>query len=210
MLSATEGLSVQYLTSLYWSITTLSTVGYGDITAYTTGEQVITMLAEGIGTVMFCVLAGNIISLVSQKRSSQLLREQKLEAINEYLRIRDVNVKTKKQVRQHFVDLYEYKTVMGEEELLETMAPHLKREVVQQIYGTMIDSLCFLKNFSKGADPTVAHKRWEKVREILTPKNYAATDDHTFADAAHKVLTFHQVKAWLLTYFSAFGCEELC
>jgi|EP01047_Picozoa_sp_COSAG01_P010454 hypothetical protein len=146
--TARSGLSVQYLTSLYWSMTTLSTVGYGDITAYTSGEQMVAMLSQAIGTVMFCVLAGNVISLVSQKRSSHLLREQKLEAINEYLRIRDVDRKTKKKVRQHFEDLYEYRTVMGEEELLETMPPHLKREVVQQVYGTMIDSLCFLKNFA--------------------------------------------------------------
>jgi hypothetical protein len=39
-----DDLETKYLASVYWSITTMSTVGYGDIVAYTEFEMVLTVM----------------------------------------------------------------------------------------------------------------------------------------------------------------------
>lgn len=141
----------RYLTSLYWSVTTLSTVGYGDITPTTRGEQSVAMFTETLGTVLFCYLAGNIIAFVSTKRSSDLLREEKLEMVNEYLRVRNVHVDLKQRVRKHFEEYYERRTVMNEPELLEAMPDPLKRELLDVVYDDIVNSLEFLVAFDLDA-----------------------------------------------------------
>lgn len=51
-----------YMTSLYWVMTTLSTVGYGDISISNNGERVFCMLLMVIGTVSFSYINGTIFS----------------------------------------------------------------------------------------------------------------------------------------------------
>jgi hypothetical protein len=60
--------TARYIAAYYWAITTISTVGYGDIVARTTTERAYTILAEAVGSLMFAVLIGSLGSMmVGQK-----------------------------------------------------------------------------------------------------------------------------------------------
>lgn len=166
---STSGLRTQYITSLYWAVTTLTTVGYGDITPYTTSEKVVAMLSMTIGSVMFCYLAGNVIAFVSHRRQSDILKEKKLEAVNEYLRVRGVDVETKREVRKHFTEFYEHRTAMEEAELLEIMPLYLKKKVVKQVYGHLIDNLVFLQAFSSANVETDVQRSNRSNRPLFAP-----------------------------------------
>jgi hypothetical protein len=48
----------KYLFSVYWAITVLSTVGYGDVVANTDPEKVFSIVAELLGCVIFATLIG--------------------------------------------------------------------------------------------------------------------------------------------------------
>eukprot|EP01047_Picozoa_sp_COSAG01_P054235 COSAG01_NODE_5903_length_3962_cov_9.509973_3_plen_145_part_00 len=51
---------VQYATAYYWAITVLSTVGYGDISAHTPAEMMVSGVAELVGCFLFAMLIGSI------------------------------------------------------------------------------------------------------------------------------------------------------
>jgi hypothetical protein len=52
-----------YITSTYWVITTLTTVGYGDVKGYTPLEYIFTMFVEFLGIGVFSYLMNSINSL---------------------------------------------------------------------------------------------------------------------------------------------------
>ena len=54
----------RYITSYYWTITTLSTLGYGDIFGFSTNEYIFTMIIEFLGIFVFAYMMGNINNLV--------------------------------------------------------------------------------------------------------------------------------------------------
>jgi voltage-gated potassium channel len=58
---------VVYITSIYWVVTTLTTVGYGDFKGYQTTEYALQMVVEFIGIGIFSYLMGSINNLVGSE-----------------------------------------------------------------------------------------------------------------------------------------------
>lgn len=50
----------KYITALYWSFTTMTTCGYGDIHPYTTNERITTMLVMLVSSGTFAFIINDI------------------------------------------------------------------------------------------------------------------------------------------------------
>jgi hypothetical protein len=54
-----------YMLSLYWTVTTVSTVGYGDYSPNTDLEIVFTMIVQFVGIMLFAYLMGNVSNVIT-------------------------------------------------------------------------------------------------------------------------------------------------
>ena len=100
-----DDLSTKYTTSFYWSMTTLSTVGYGDISATNGAEQRLTVVTELVGTTAFAYMAGTLSSIVMAAGLNEQEYNQKMGAIREYLRVKKVNKGMRRRIGKYFEDL---------------------------------------------------------------------------------------------------------
>lgn len=75
-----------YITSFYWVITTLTTVGYGDYKGYTPNEYMFQMLVEFLGIGIFSYLMGSINSLAGSESTLQDILDERVETIEGWLR----------------------------------------------------------------------------------------------------------------------------
>lgn len=60
-----------YVTSFYFTVTTLVTVGYGDITAHSVGEKCMCMFLMIIGVIIFSFTAGSLSSIITSYDSRE-------------------------------------------------------------------------------------------------------------------------------------------
>jgi hypothetical protein len=77
--------TLYYITAFYWSVTTLTTVGYGDVKGFTWEEYCFNMFVEFIGIAFFSFVMGSInnIFLVDSSNSSSMTA--KMEEVDVWL-----------------------------------------------------------------------------------------------------------------------------
>ena len=67
-----------YITSFYFTVTTIMTVGYGDITAKTMPEKLLCILLMLIGVVAFSFATGSISSIITNQDSAEAKLKEKM------------------------------------------------------------------------------------------------------------------------------------
>jgi hypothetical protein len=136
-----SGPLAQYVHSLYWTITTMTTVGYGDITPGRTPEY---LLAGGVmlmGASLYAFIIGGVASLLSNLHAARNRHREHTEAVNQYLRARQVPVALGKRVHNYHEYLWHRNQGLDEAGLLRHLPRslrleillHLARDVLQQV-----------------------------------------------------------------------------
>ena len=72
-----------YVTSFYFSVTTIVTVGYGDITAISAGEKIVCVFLMIIGVVAFSFATGALSSIITNYDSTEARLKEKFATLNE-------------------------------------------------------------------------------------------------------------------------------
>jgi multisubunit Na+/H+ antiporter MnhC subunit len=72
-----------YITSFYFTVTTLVTVGYGDITAKNQSERIMSMFLMLIGVVTFSFTTGSLSSVITCHDSKEADLKEKIATLNE-------------------------------------------------------------------------------------------------------------------------------
>jgi hypothetical protein len=76
-----------YISSTYWVITTITTVGYGDIKGYTPEEYIFTIFVQFLGMGVFSYLMNSINSLFDQEIKLSHIYDRRNEKMENWLRL---------------------------------------------------------------------------------------------------------------------------
>ena len=101
--------AAQYVTSVYFAMTVITTVGFGDITPQTVAEMLVAMLFMGIGLFYFGYIVSAVSSLVNmvnhQARGTQIVRE-KLEEIDVWASARHIPRNLRQEVKTYYLEVW--------------------------------------------------------------------------------------------------------
>lgn len=76
----------QYVSSVYWAITTMVTVGYGDITPRTTMERLATILNMCIASGMYAYIINEVSTMVRLYNTLATKYEERMKYVNRFMR----------------------------------------------------------------------------------------------------------------------------
>lgn len=144
------GAEVQYLYAVYWALTTLTTVGYGDITPTNNVERIYSLFALLTGALVFGYMLSSIGSLVQAIDRQAALNEEKMDEVKEYMRWRKLPRDLVSRLRRYYNYYYSRKTAFDESAILGDLTPALRFEVVSH---TLKDTIGRIPLFAKYLDP---------------------------------------------------------
>jgi len=139
--------SEKYIYCMYFTLTTMTTVGYGDITPQNYAEVCFTLFLLCIASIVFAGQMGTLADLISSINHHSHLKNEKKMTLARYMRWRGVPWKLAASVRQYLVFLWD--TNEGndayEEDLKQQLPPVLKTELCYHVYGSVLYSAPFFK-----------------------------------------------------------------
>jgi hypothetical protein len=139
-----------YLAGLYWAVMTLTTIGYGDISAYSTVERAFSVVGMLFGVLLFAYVIGTITGLIEELDPALLEFQSNMDLLNTYLRNCRVPQQIQKRVRRYCYYKKDVDKEGREQELLALTSPALREEILLYRY---YDILCHIPQF-KAAQET--------------------------------------------------------
>ncbi|MAF98128.1 MAG: hypothetical protein CMH26_05785 [Micavibrio sp.] len=87
-----------YILSLYWTVTTLTTVGYGDITPNTNVQRLFTMVIMLVGVGVYGVIIGQVSRLMMLADKYTEERKEKMANLHSYMKYYNIPASLQRQV----------------------------------------------------------------------------------------------------------------
>jgi voltage-gated potassium channel len=122
----------QYLRGLYWIITTIATIGYGDYYPNHDSNLQIgyTIFVELFGVSMFSYIIANVSSLITNLDIARSAYQRRLEEVNAYMRSQRIPADMQERVRDYYSYLWTKQKGVDVTNVLSEMPNGLSQEIL--------------------------------------------------------------------------------
>lgn len=172
----------QYIAALYWAVTTMTTVGYGDVTPKNTPERIYAIITMILGATVFSYIIGTIAALVGQDHGIEALAKKQVTLIREFCEEQCMGKRRMQMVRLHYQFHYQHRPPLKEASLLSQLPGAIRKQAMLHIHRHSIARIGLfvgvtLKGLPHGPLPDwfVA---WTMM--LLEPQAIAAGEDILF------------------------------
>ena len=137
------------MVSFYWALTTMTTIGYGDIVPHTNEERVLVMISMVVGALVFAYGLTNMCTLVFNFNKGQVQFNNKTDDLKDLLDEKNINNFLKKRVATYmFYSYFSSKAdILRDNNVMNYLSTHLKEEIIYEATRKSFDGIVLLNQF---------------------------------------------------------------
>jgi len=138
-----------YVSALYWTTTTLTTVGYGDIVPHTNIEKLYAVFVMILGVGFYGYLIGNVVSVITKRDPAHEKFINNLENLSALLKYRNLPKELTGRIRQYFLYMWRHRLDHSEDKFSENLPDGLRYELLTFLKQDAIKDLELFHGASK-------------------------------------------------------------
>lgn len=137
----------RYIAALYWSMATLTTVGYGDITAHKDSivEISFAIIILVIGTGIYTMVIALLEDIVSQLDVTSSLHKMKTDKVDNYIQSLGLPDTMKTKITAYYDNLWRTQRGVTGKKLIGFFPCSLRREIMLDILSPLLRNTFFIK-----------------------------------------------------------------
>jgi len=139
-LSTTTPLSF-YVASIYWAVSTVTTVGFGDIVAQNTTEHIYSIVCCVAGAVLGGAVIAETANIVVEWDEAKHKMEMQMSSIRAYLAFRKIPKDLQLRIVKHFKVHYRRRATFNELEILNSLTMDLRRSLSLNLLQNTLQQL---------------------------------------------------------------------
>eukprot|EP01029_Cantina_marsupialis_P007032 TRINITY_DN1775_c0_g1_i1.p1 TRINITY_DN1775_c0_g1~~TRINITY_DN1775_c0_g1_i1.p1 ORF type:complete len:879 (+),score=198.96 TRINITY_DN1775_c0_g1_i1:366-3002(+) len=135
-----------YFAALYWSVMTLTTIGFGDIVAVTTLERLMAVVCMLIGGSMYAYIVGAVCSILNQLDEATQEYRRTMDQLNAYMKEMQLPPSMQRQLRVYFQFCKKNIRARYFQDVLSKMSPMLRGQVATYSNRTWVSKIRFFQH----------------------------------------------------------------
>jgi len=155
----------QYIRALYWCMTTIATIGYGDyVPNHDSNVQIIyTMIVQIIGVGMFGYIVGNVATLIVNIDAARADFHARMEEVRNYMRIKQIPARIQDRVKNYYHYLWETQQGVSNVDFMLTLPHTLRQDIALYLNREILEKVSIFH----GADEIFIHEVIEKLEHMI-------------------------------------------
>lgn len=138
-----------YLDAFYWTITTLTTIGYGDRTPVGSVQTIFVTVIMLLGAAIYGFIIGNIANIIANIDVAKSQFRERVETVDTFLKYRNIPGDLQKRIHDYYDYLWESRRGYEESRLLEDLPQSLKTQVSFFLNQDIIEKVPLFKNATR-------------------------------------------------------------
>ena len=159
----------RYLDALYWCVTTLTTVGYGDVTPANDAQTLYVIGVMLVGVGVYAYIIGNIASILTNIDPARARYVEQRDRLASFMRYRHLPRRLQRRIHDYYDYLWEQRRVFDETKILRQLPPSLRQEVSLFLKRDLIENVPL---FQGGSDAFIREVALELEAVVFTPGDY--------------------------------------
>ena len=136
--------SSKYLGALYWSVMTVTTIGYGDIVPRHDGERALIILGMLVGAALYAYIVGVVCGTLASMDNLSATFIQKIDDLNKFMSIAELPNDLRIELRRYFYYTEGLQRNRYYQRLLHDMSPELRGKVALVLNLNWIEKIPFV------------------------------------------------------------------
>lgn len=139
-----------YGISLYWALMTITSIGYGDISAQTIEEYLTAAVLMLAGGILWTRVIGSAIAAIGMLDADRMAHEQRMDSVLLMCQDRDLPKELRTRLRGYFKQSRRTLRTMKYRELTQLLSPALRGEVALRVMERHLARISFLRHVEEG------------------------------------------------------------
>ncbi|XP_069792330.1 voltage-gated inwardly rectifying potassium channel KCNH7-like [Narcine bancroftii] len=157
---ASSGPSIKdkYVTALYFTFSSLTSVGFGNVSPNTNSEKIFSICVMLIGSLMYASIFGNVSAIIQRLYSGTARYHMQMLRVKEFIRFHQIPNPLRQRLEEYFQHAWTYTNGIDMNMVLKGFPECLQADICLHLNQTLLQNCKAFKGASKGCLRALAMK----------------------------------------------------